>query len=363
MNPHEVFCPNSACPARGQIGQGNIGIHDWAEGRYTCHVCDTPFSERQGTPFYRRRTPEETITRVVTLVAHGCPVPAITAAFGYQARTVRAWVQAAGTHAQAVHKELVQQPRDLQHVQADEIRVKAQKAVLWMALAVQVSTRLWLGGAVSPTRDRALIDRLLAQVRACALVGALLLAVDGLSTYVGAARRAFRERVPTGGPGAPRKVIWAGLVIGQVVKERAQRRVVRVGHWIAHGTVMAAVALLQRTGSAVLNTAYIERLNGTFRERLAGLARRTRHLVRQPAMLEAGMYLVGTVYNFCTEHESLTTARQQRRTPAMAAGLTDHCWTVGELLRYKVPPARWQPPRQRGRRSAALQQLAERWAA
>jgi transposase-like protein len=362
MNPQEVFCPNSACPARGQTGQGNIGIHDWAEGRYICHLCHTPFSARQGTPFYRRRTPEATITQVITLVAHGCPVPAITAAFGVQARTVRAWVHAAGIHAQAVHTELVQQPRDLVHVQADEIRVKAQRQVFWMALAVQVSTRLWLGGAVSTTRDRALIDRLLAQIRACAVGGALLFAVDGLSTYVGAACRAFRDRVPTGGAGAPRKVIWAGLVIGQVVKERAARRVVRVGHWIAHGTATAAVALLQGTGSHVLNTAYIERLNGTFRERWAGLARRTRHSVRNAALLEAGMYLVGTVYNFCSTHESLTTAAA-RQTPAMAAGITDHCWTVGELLRHPVPPARWVPPKQRGRPSAAHKRLMERWAA
>jgi hypothetical protein len=40
------------------------------------------------------------------------------------------------------------------------------------------------------------------------------------------------------------------------------------------------------------------------------------------------------------------------RTPAMAAGLTDHPWTMEELLRYQVPPARWvapPPPKRRGR--------------
>ena len=97
MNPLDTFCPNLTCPARGQRGQGNIGIHEQATGRYICHVCHTPFSGRQGTLFYRRRTPEELIIQVVTLVAHGCPPPAITAAFGVQERTVRAWVAAAGT--------------------------------------------------------------------------------------------------------------------------------------------------------------------------------------------------------------------------------------------------------------------------
>ncbi len=280
-------------------------------------------------------------------------------AFGYQPRTIRRWVQVAGTHASSVHAELVQQPRDLEHVQADEIRVRGQGQIFWMVLALMVSTRLWLGGVVSPTRNRALINQLAEQIRACA---PLLVAVDGLSSYVGALRRAFRERVPTGGCGAPRKVLWAELVIGQVGKEYGRHRVVGVAHWIAQGTATAAVALLQRTGSQVLNTAYIERLNGTFRERRAGLARRTRHRIRQQATLEAGMYLVGTVYNFCTVQASLTTAQQQR-TPAMAAGLTDHCWTVEELLTHRVPPARGQPPKHRGRRSKEMQALIARWAA
>ena len=362
MDPHSQFCHTPTCPARGQPGQGNIVIHSQWERRYRCSVCRRTFSARWGTPYYRGHVPAADQTRVLTLLAYGCPVEAAARAFGYQPRTIRRWVLVAGLHAQAVHTELVQQPRNLEHVQADEIRVRAQGQIFWMALALMVSTRLWLGGVVSPTRDRALINQLAVQIRACAGVAPLLVAVDGLSSYVGALRRAFRERVPTGGRGAPRKVIWAELVIGQVVKEYARRRVVGVAHWIAQGTATAAVALLQRTGSQVLNTAYIERLNGTFRQRLAGLARRTRHGLRKQASLEAGMYLVGTVYNFCTEHNSLT-MRGQQRTPAMAAGLTDHCWTVEELFWHQVPPARWQPSKQRGRRSKALQALITRWAA
>ncbi len=113
----------------------------------------------------------------------------------------------------------------------------------------------------------------------------------------------------------------------------------------------------------MLNTAYIERLNATFRARLALLTRRTRALARRPALLHASLYLVGTIYNFCTYHDSLTTAAGSRRTPAMAAGLTDHCWTVTKLLWHRVPPARWVPPKRRGRRSKELQHLIEQWAA
>jgi hypothetical protein len=87
----------------------------------------------------------------------------------------------------------------------------------------------------------------------------------------------------------------------------------------------------------VINTAYIERLNATFRERLAPLARRCRVLARHTPTLEYGMYLAGTVHSFCTYHVSLSLATHTtgtpatNRTPAMAARGTDHCWTVREL--------------------------------
>lgn len=68
----------------------------------------------------------------------------------------------AGRHGEQVHHALVEQgQRDLVPVQADEIRVKGRKMIVWMGLAMMVSTRLWLGGAVSLTRDRRLADRLM----------------------------------------------------------------------------------------------------------------------------------------------------------------------------------------------------------
>lgn len=89
-------------------------------------------------------------------------------------------------------------------MQADELRVKAQGRILWRALALRVSTRLWLGGEVSPHRDLALIRRLVAPVRACALGRRLLLCTDGLCAYVRAARAAFRDPVHRGQRGRPR---------------------------------------------------------------------------------------------------------------------------------------------------------------
>jgi hypothetical protein len=112
-------------------------------------------------------------------------------------------------------------------------------------------------------------------------------------------------------------------------------------------------------GSGVINTAYSERLNATFRERLAPLARRCRALARHTVTLHEGMFLVGTVSNLCTPHASLSSTQQT--TSAMAAGVTDHGRTMHELLSFHVPLSRWSPPKQRGRPSRTLKRLIERW--
>ena len=197
MNPQAQFCPNEACPARGQSGEGNIGVHSRKDSMYICHVCKKTFAERKGTLFHGLRTDEVTVTQVVTLLGHGCPRQAIVAAFGLDERTVKNWEQRAGLHCEGVHGHVVGGSKvDLQHVQADEIRAKMQGAVVWIAMAIMVSTRLWLGGAISARRDKKLIRRLADQIQAMALCRPLVLAVDGLPSYIGAFRQAFRAKLP-----------------------------------------------------------------------------------------------------------------------------------------------------------------------
>lgn len=363
MNPQTVWCPNLDCPARGQAGKGNIAVHSKKEQRYRCTLCHKTFSARTGTIFHRRRTDETLIILVITLVSWGCPIVAIEHAYGIQAQTIRDWLEAAGVHAEALHHQQVVQPRDLGQVQADEVRVKTQCGVIWMGMAMMVSSRLWLGGVLSTRRDRDLIRRLVSIIAACAVVAPLLLVVDGFKSYIEVFQRAFRTHVQTGGRGAPRKVPWLELCIGQVVKQYSGKRVVGVRRRVVQGSKQMVERLMRQTpGCLVLNTAYIERLNGTFRARLAPLARRTHHLVHRKEVLHSGMYLVGALYNFCTFHASLSLATGEQRTPAMAAGITDHCWSVEELLWRRVAPARWEPPKRRGRRSKATQNLIDQWA-
>ena len=358
MDPHRQFCHNPACPARGQVGQGTIRVHSRREERYECTVCGATFSATKGTPFYRLKKGKDLVTVVLALLCHGCPVQAIVAAFGLDERTVATWQERAGQHCQRVHEHVVQSGQvELGQVQADELWVKVVGGKVWMALAVAVPFRLWLGGEVSAQRDLPLITRLVQRVRTCAASSCLLVCVDGLASYVTAFVRAFRTPVHTRRRGRPRLEEAPALLLGQVVKRYGQRRVVGVAQRVVRGTPAAIAAALAATGGGTqINTAYIERLNATFRGALAPLVRRGRAVLHQPARLTAAMYLVGCAYNFCWVHESLRVAglagsprKWQERTPAMAAGLTDHCWSLAELLHYQVPLPAWVAPKRRGR--------------
>ena len=213
---------------------------------------------------------------VLTLLCHGCPVQAIVAAFGLDERTVARWFSEAGRHCQRVHEHLVEQGQvDLQHVQADELWVKQVGGKVWMALALAVPSRLWLGGVISRHRDLDLITRLVQRVLACAVTRAILVCVDGLASYVTAFPKVFRQPIRTGRRGRPRLVLPDGFQLAQVVKHSAKRHVIGVTRRVVHGTLAGIEAVLTATATGtVINTAYIERLNATFRGRLVTLVRR-----------------------------------------------------------------------------------------
>ena len=126
MDPHTRWCHNRRCRAYGRTGEGHIVIHSRKERRYQWKRCRRTFSARRDTALYRMHKPEWVVLAVATLLAYGCPVQAIVAAFDLDERTVARWQREAGLQCKRLHEHLVEAGRvQLLEVKADEIRVKA----------------------------------------------------------------------------------------------------------------------------------------------------------------------------------------------------------------------------------------------
>lgn len=328
LRPELVVCPDC-----GEKSNGRIGVHSQKERRYKCHACGKTFSDSYGTPLYGLKYPQWIVILVLTLLAYGCPLPAIVAAFAVDERTVSAWQDKAGKHAKRVQEGVVCTGQvDLGQVQGDEFYVKTQCGGVWIATAMCVFSRLLVWGAVSLERNGALVTEVVTQVKAAALPNQpILWATDGFSAWMSAILTVFRTPVYTGKPGRPPWVVWPDLQIVQVIKRHTGRYLTSVERRLVYGSQQAAEALVFATqvGWGVFNTAYIERLNATFRTWMPFATRRTRTPAARRRRLEAAFFWTTVVYNFCHIHASL------QATPAMAAGLTDSVWSIDQLLHYR----------------------------
>jgi hypothetical protein len=145
------------------------------------------------------------------------------------------------------------------------------------------------------------------------------------------------------------------LLYAQVVKSYRRRRLVGVTHRVVFGSRLAIEQMLARCGWTI-NTAFVERLNLDIRQRVAAIGRRVNTLCQGEAGLQQQLVLFQVYHNFVLPHASLrqrllvpepTHGRISAKvwrpcTPAMAAGLTDHVWSLKEVLLYRVPP--WPQP-------------------
>ena len=233
--------------------------------------------------------------------------------------------------------------RRVGHVQADELYVKAVGRRLWMATAMAVPSRLWRGGVVSARRDPTLITAVVPMDRRAASGVAFLVGVDGLASYVTAFVRGFRNPVRTGKAGRPRlrrSRLAAGPGDQAPLGPSPRERHPAGGAGDGRGDRRGAGGDRHRDGDQYGVHRAAQR---DVPRRAEPAVRRGRALVRGEAALTGGMYLVGCAYNFCWEHDSLRIAappgerlKWRDRTPAMAAGLTDHRGTMRERLGHPI---------------------------
>ena len=133
------------------------------------------------------------------------------------------------------------------------------------------------------------------------------------------------------------------LKYAQVCKKREGNRVVEVTQRIVFGDPVEVLRLLGADSGGCINTAYIERINLTFRNCLARLVRKGMNYSKKLMMHSRAIDFFHAWYNFVKPHKSLRVEvndrdkRWTKRTPMMAEGLTDHIWTLEELLTFRVP--------------------------
>src|SRR5262244_1853391 len=167
-----------------------------------------------------------------------------------------------------------------------------------------------------------------------------------LLTHCGPWGQPPRRQAPGPHP-KPRWMQLPGLLDAQVIKPTRRRRLVRVTHRVVFGTLEAVEQVLATCGWHI-NTAFIERLNLSIRQHVAAIGRRVSTLCKGEDGLHQQLGLYHVYYNFCLPHTSMRqplpqplptngsgSARQWRsQTPAMAAGLTDHVWSLREVLLF-----------------------------
>lgn len=174
-----------------------------------------------------------------------------------------------------------------------------------------------------------------------------LITSDEYPAYTDAIRTAYGQVVVpprTGRPGRPRNpytVVPPGVTYATVHKERENNRVVRVSTRVVFGTLAAvALALLASAVSAAVNTCFVERHNGTDRNRCSRKVRKGYSFSKDWDVHRAATTFSHFSYNFCWPVRTLRArgaeGRWRERTPAMAAGLTDHVWPLSEWLAYSA---------------------------
>jgi IS1 family transposase len=374
------FCPHTGCRYRGWLGLGNLRANGHPSGglwrQFHCTACKGYFPEHHGTIFHGKQIAVELIVRVLACLAEGLGIRATARVFEVDPNTVLRWLVEAAeqlkTFSQyflcAVHVEQVQ----LDELYAVLREVKAGALTENDALERLERSRYWVWTAMDPesklllvidvgTRTMAMAQRVVHQlVQRLAPDCVPLFLTDGFKDYAMALLAHFGhwmqpERRQDKGPvPKPRWMPLPGLLYAQVVKSYRRRRIVGVKHRVVFGTQLAIEQVLAACGWTI-NTAFIERLNLDIRQRVAAVGRRVNTLCRGEEGLLAQMVVFQTYHNFVVPHASLRqplpiaeatnggSAKVWRPyTPAMAAGLTDHVWTLQEVLLFRVPP--WPQP-------------------
>jgi IS1 family transposase len=376
MNTDTCYCRNAACPFYGVIGQqAQLRFHDWHNGtsRFRCTQCGHLVSARWGTAYAGIRTAEWTYQSGARHLAEGSSLRATGRLLNLDKDTVCHWLRCLGEHCNQLMSYFFRNLH-LSECQLDELWTFIYKkedhltpldellgiygdAWVWIAFSpVCKLVPAWVVGKRTLANARKLVFRLKS-----ATDGHIpFFTSDELPHYADALLEAYgiwetpsrqgnRGRYPL-----PRKSPPPDLCYAVVVKERENGRVVQVTTRIVYGSEQQVIAALNASPvSKTINTYGVERNNLTIRQHSRRMGRKVNAFTKDRDYLEYQLMLAFAYYHFVRPHRSLrqllpeplptkgpraSYKKWKPVTPAMAAGLTDHVWSMDELLSFRVPP-------------------------
>src|SRR3989475_416806 len=377
------FCPHTGCAYRGWLGLGNLRANGHPSGgqwrQFHCTACKGYFPEHHGTLFHGKRVSVDLIVHVIGCLAEGLGIRGTARVFEVDPNTVLQWLVEAAEQLRAFSQHFLHDLR-VRQVQMDELFAllsavkdgtvseaeaieRLERSPQWVWVAMDPESKLLLAIDVG-NRTLAMAQRVVHQVaQVLAPDCAPLFLTDGFREYLTALLTHYGHwvqlprRQDKGPHPKPRWMPLPQLLYAQVVKTVRRRRLVQVRHRVVFGTLEAVQQVLAVCGWQI-NTAFVERINLTIRQHVAAIGRRVSTLCKGEDGVRQQLALYHVYYNFCLPHASLrhpllppepthgtgSAKRWQPRTPAMAAGLTDHVWTLREVLLFRVPP--WPQPAQ-----------------
>src|SRR5437879_3795811 len=366
-------CPNPECTHYRRMQQGNvsaIATYLTQSGKrriFRCHTCATHFSETRETVFFDLRTSEEKVMMALKMLLVRVDLAGIGFVLGVTEETVLAWLKRAAHQAEAINHHLLQN-LPVTQVQRDEMwnliarkharetdeagesLPEGQDGRPWIWVSFAPEFRLMIAAVVGP-RTFETAKEVVAATKA-RVAGIPACFSDGFTWYLAALLAAFHVVLtcaPTGKRSRPRKPVCAphpDLISGQLVKQKQHGKLLTLSTRVVLGAERLAHLGL------TLSTALVERVNLTLRQALAPLGRKTSSFCKDRERLRHRVVSFQAFYNVSRPHMSLRQPlplharthhgairpRWQERTPALAAGLTDHVWTFRELLTAKFEP-------------------------
>jgi hypothetical protein len=340
-------------------------------------VCREYFQATHGTIFHGKHGAAELSGRVSACLAEGLGIRGTARVFAIDPHTVLDWLVEAAEQLQAFAQYFLH-ARHLSQVQLDELyavlnavkdsNVSEDEAIeclsrspQWVWTAMAPESKLLLTIAVG-ARTLAMAQRVVHQVvHVLAPDCVPLFLTDGFKEYMTALLTHYGRwvqplrRHAQGAAPQPRWLPLPQLLYAQVIKTVRRQRLVAVTQRVGFGTLEAVNQVLAPVGWQI-NPAFVERINLTIRQHVAAVGRRVSTLCKGKDGLRQQLALYHAYYNFCLPHTALrqalpqsvptkgtgSAARWRPCTPAMAAGLTDHVWTLREVLLFRVPP--WPQP-------------------